>query len=505
MADVVYDALVVGAGVSGCAIARELSRLDGRFLVLEAQDDVCSGTSKANSAIVHAGFDAQTGTLMARLNVEGAALFPELSRELEFGYRQIGSLVVCTSEADMPALRALLERGQANGVHDLRIVGREELVRMEPNISDAAVAALWAPTAGICDPFELTDALAENAAANGVEFRFDAPVTGVRRAGGGGASDPWEVTTPVGTFFSRVVINAAGVHADELHNMVSVSKISITPRRGQYELLDTTAGGHVRHTVFMLPTKMGKGVLVTPTIHGNLLVGPTAEDIPDKAGTQTTPEGLAEVRRKSALTVRGIPFRETITSFSGLRAHQSGHEFIIGEVADAPGFVDCAGIESPGLSASPAIGRMVAGIANGILGLVPREGFVATRHGIPNLRNIDPEDWQRLIREDPAYGTIVCRCCRVSEAQIRDACRRVPGARSLDGVKHRTGACMGRCQAGFCTPRIMEIISQEVEGVDLMHVTKNGPGSRMVVGPDKQGLAAPASEKNGPRGGERNA
>ncbi len=505
MADTVYDALVVGAGVSGCSIARELSRLDGRFLVLEAEDDVCSGTSKANSAIVHAGFDAQTGTLMARLNVEGTSLFPELSRELGFGFRQIGSLVVCTNEADMPALEALLERGRANGVHDLRIVGREELVQMEPNISDAAVAALWAPTAGICDPFELTDALAENAATNGVEFRFDAPVTGVRRRKRDGEPALWEVTTPKGTFLSRVVVNAAGVHADELHNMVSASRISIMPRRGQYELLDTTAGDHVRHTVFMLPTKMGKGVLVTPTIHGNLLVGPTAEDIPDKSGTQTTPDGLAEVRRKSALTVRDIPFRETITSFSGLRAHQPGHEFIIGEVEDAPGFVDCAGIESPGLSASPAIGRMVAGIVNGILGLSPNEGFVPTRRGIPNLRDIDPEDWQKLIQEDPAYGTIVCRCCRVSEAQIRDACRRVPGARSLDGVKHRTGACMGRCQAGFCTPRIMEIISEEVTGIDLAHVTKSGPGSRMVVGPDKQGLATAPDEKDDSRGGERNA
>ena len=487
----VYDAVVIGAGMSGCSVARELSRYRGRFLVVEAEDDVCAGTSKANSAIVHAGFDAQTGSLMARLNVEGNKLFGELAHDLQFPFERIGSLVVCTDEGDMPALEALLQRGRDNGVPQLRIVGREELVGMEPNVSDRAVAALWAPTAGICDPFQLTCALAENAATNGVSFLFDAPVTDVSRDGSGDGADGgplWRVTTPRGTLLSRVVVNAAGVHADDIHNMVSDERIEIIPRRGEYELLDTTAGGHVRHTVFMLPTKMGKGVLVTPTVHGNLLVGPTAEDIDDKGDVGTTPEGLAEVVRKSALTVRDIPFRETITSFSGLRAHQPGHEFIIGEVAGAPGFVDCAGIESPGLTASPAIGRMVAGIVEGILGLMRNLDFVPTRRGIPNLMRVSEDEWNDLVREDPAYGTIVCRCCRVSEAQIRDACRRVPGARSLDGVKHRTGACMGRCQAGFCTPRIMEIIAEEVDGLDMMHVTKSGPGSELVVARDKEPL-----------------
>ena len=481
-----YDALVIGAGVSGCSIARELSRLDGRFLVLEAEDDVCSGTSKANSAIVHAGFDAKTGTLMAKLNVEGNALFPQLARELGFAFLPIGSLVVCTSHKDMPALEALLERGRANGVPELRIVGREELVRMEPNISDAAVAALWAPTAGICDPFALTAALAESAATNGVGFRFNARVTAVEPATLSGGAPGWKVKAGGATFFSRVVINAAGVYADQIHNMVSADTLTITPRRGEYELLDTTAGGHVRHTVFMLPTKMGKGVLVTPTVHGNLLVGPTADDIDDKRGTQTTPAGLQAVRRKSALTVKDIPFRETITSFSGLRAHQPGHEFIIGPVAGAPGFLDCTGIESPGLTASPAIGRMVAAQANDMLGLPRNQAFEPRRRPIPDLKRISQAEWERLIECDPAYGTIVCRCCRVSEAQIRDACRRVPGARSLDGVKHRTGACMGRCQAGFCTPRIMEILAEEVDGLSMEDVTKCGPGSRMVVGHDKQ-------------------
>lgn len=490
MGEPTWDVVVVGAGVCGCAIARELSRLQASVLVLEAREDVCCGTSKANSAIVHAGFDAPTGSLMARLNVEGASLFPQLSRDLDFAYERIGSLVVCTREEDLPALRALLERGRANGVPELSIVGRDELVRMEPNVSDAAVAALWAPTGGICDPFDLTCALAENAAANGVSFSLNERVTGLHRL----PDDTWEVSTTRGTRVARVVVNAAGVHADEVHGMASTQPMRIVPRRGQYELLDTTAGCHVRHTVFALPTKMGKGVLVTPTVHGNLLVGPTAEDIEDKDGTQTTAEGLARVREASRLTVRDIPFRETITSFSGLRAHRPEHEFAIGEVPDAPGFVDCAGIESPGLSASPAIGRMVAGIVRDILGLSEREGFVATRRGIPRLDRISLEDWDELVRKDPAYGRVVCRCCRVSEAQIRDACRRVPGARSIDGVKRRVGATMGRCQGGFCTPRIMQILCEEVPDLDLLGVCKSGPGSELAVARDKDGIGGEAHE-----------
>lgn len=490
MGEPTWDVVVVGAGVCGCAIARELSRLRASVLVVEAREDVCCGTSKANSAIVHAGFDAPTGSLMARLNVEGASLFPQLSRDLDFAYERIGSLVVCTREEDLPALRALLERGRANGVPELSIVGRDELVRMEPNVSDAAVAALWAPTGGICDPFDLTCALAENAAANGVSFSLNERVTGLH----GLPDDTWEVSTTRGTRVARVVVNAAGVHADEVHGMASTQPMRIVPRRGQYELLDTTAGCHVRHTVFALPTKMGKGVLVTPTVHGNLLVGPTAEDIEDKDGTQTTAEGLARVREASKLTVRDIPFRETITSFSGLRAHRPEHEFAIGEVPDAPGFVDCAGIESPGLSASPAIGRMVAGIVRDILGLSEREGFVATRRGFPRLDRISLEDWDELVRKDPAYGRVVCRCCRVSEAQIRDACRRVPGARSIDGVKRRVGATMGRCQGGFCTPRIMQILCEEVPDLDLLGVCKSGPGSELAVARDKDGIGGEAHE-----------
>ena len=479
-----YDVAVIGAGVSGCAIARELSRLDVRACVIEAEDDVCCGTSRANSAIVHAGFDAQPGTLMARLNVEGTSLMPGLCQELDVDFSAIGSLVVCTDEKTLPDLHALLKRGLANGVPDLRIIEREELLAMEPNASDAAVAALWAPTAGIVNPFQLTCALAESAAANGVEFRLGERVCGLSRGAGG---SPWQISTNKAQLTVHVVVNAAGVRADEVHAMASATSLAITPRRGQYYVLDTCAGTHVRHTVFALPTRLGKGVLVTPTTAGNLLVGPTAEDIGDKDGVDTTAAGLAEVREKAAITVRDVPFRECIRTFSGLRAHREEHDFLIGEASDAPGFVDCAAIESPGLSASPAIGRHVAGIVAGILGNPSlREGFIATRRGIPDVAHMPREEWAALVRERPDYGRVVCRCRTVTEGQIVDAIRAVPGARSVDGVKRRVETGMGRCQGGFCTPKIMELLAREVPGLEEGSVTKDGAGSPLALGRTKE-------------------
>ena len=474
-----YDVIIIGAGVSGCAIARELARYDCSVCVVEREEDVCCGTSKANSAIVHAGFDAQEGSLMAKLNVEGNALMWQLAKDLDFKVRKCGSLVVCTSEESRPGLDALLERGRANGVPDLRIVERDELRQMEPNISDSAIAALWAPTAGIVDAFGLNIALAENAAQNGVDFVFNTQVTNVVREG----DDTWLVQTTVGDIPSRTVVNAAGVYSGDIHNMVSDDELKIIPRKGEYLLLDTTAGKHVTHTIFMLPTAMGKGVLVSPTVNGNLLVGPTATDIDDPEATDTTAQGLAEVAQKCALTVANVPLREVITSFAGLRAHQGGHEFVIGEVAGAPGFVDCAAIESPGLTSCPAVGRMVAGIVRDILGLKekPQGEFVSKREGIPMLEGQPLEMWERLAREDSAYGNVICRCRWVSEAQIVAAIHRPLGARSLDGVKRRVTAGMGRCQGGFCSPKVMEILQREVEGLDAIHLTKSGPGSELIV------------------------
>lgn len=510
-----YDVAIIGAGASGCSIARELSRLDCSICMVEREEDVCCGTSKANSAIVHAGFDAKPGSLMARLNVEGNRLMRAWASELDFDLMPVGSLVVCTDEGATDGLEVLRRRGETNGVPDLRIIGRDELVSMEPNVSDAAVAALWAPTGCIVDPFGLTVALAENAAANGVEFRFNAAVTDIT-----GSGDHWLVTAGGQTIEARAVVNAAGVYADAIHALfiaaagatspaapvavgagltVPAEPLTIVPRKGEYYLLDTTAGRHVRHTVFTLPTAMGKGVLVSPTVHGNLIVGPTATDVEDKEATQTTAEGLAELAARCSIAVRDVPLREVITTFAGLRAHQAAHDFVIGELEAAAGLFDCAAIESPGLTSAPAIGVLVSGLVAGRLGLVSKsEGaFDPVRHGIPDLERLDLDEWDALCRRDPAYGSVVCRCRRVSEAQIVDVIHSVPPATSLDAIKRRTNAMMGRCQGGFCTPKVMEVLVREL-GVAPEEVTKCGPGSELVMGRIKDGTAMPPE---GLRGG----
>lgn len=477
-----YDVIIIGAGVSGAATARELSRYKVNACVIEKEEDVCCGTSKANSAIVHAGYDAATGSLMAKLNVRGNQMMEQLAKDLDFPFKKNGSLVVCLHEEDMPNLQALYDRGVANGVKDLRILNREELRAMEPNISDDAYAALYAPTAGIVCPFNLNIAMAENACVNGVEFKFDTEVTGLHPIEGG-----WAIETNQGTFETKYVVNAAGVYADKLHNMVSAKKIHITPRRGDYCLLDKTAGNLVSKTIFALPGKFGKGILVAPTVHGNLILGPTAIDIEDKEGTNTTREGLDQVIAKCGMNVKNIPMRSVITSFAGLRAHEDGHEFLIGELEDAPGFIDCAGIESPGLTSSPAIGEMVAEILREKLNLEKNEHFVATRKGVLDPDALSKEERIELIRKNPAYGNIICRCEMITEGEILDAIHRPLGAKSLDGVKRRTRAGMGRCQAGFCSPRTMEILARE-RHVSMFDITKSGGDSKIVVGTNKDSL-----------------
>ena len=474
------DVIIIGGGVAGCAAARELSRYKAEILVVDKEEDVCCGTSKANSAIVHAGFDAHAGSRMAALNVAGSRMMPTLAKELDFAYEQCGSLVVCLSEEDRPALEKLYENGITNGLEGLRIVEREELRAMEPHIADEAVAALWAPTGGIVCPFGLTYAFAENAAKNGVRFQFNTEVQKVEPIDGG-----WRLQTSRGPLEARCIVNAAGVHADELHNQVSDERMTIVPRRGDYFLLDHTAGDHVHHTIFQLPGKYGKGVLVTPTVHGNLLIGPTANDIDDKEDTATTAAELDEVRTKAGLAVKDLPLRQTITSFAGLRAHELRHEFFIEEAA--PGFVDCAGIESPGLSASPAIGREVASLVQRILNLPENPDFDPHRQGILDHKTLPFAERAALIQQNPAYGQIICRCETVTEGEIVDAIHRVPGARSLDGVKRRTRAGMGRCQAGFCSPRVLEILAREL-GLPQEEITKCGGTSRLIVGTNKDSL-----------------
>ncbi len=580
-----YDVAVIGGGVTGSAIARELSRYRVKACVIEREADLCEGTSKANSAIVHAGFDAKPGTYKAKMNVEGNRLMEELAKELDFPFQRNGSLVVCTKDQDETILKRLLEQGKKNGVPGLRIVDREELLSLEPNIADDVAKALYAPTGSIVCPFHLTYALAENASENGVDFFLDTEVkklektvdgfrmevaygskaaywegnqtdisagastagtegiaagdsTGNANAGtegisagdskgnanagtegiaaddstgnanartegiaagdlvGSATAAPEGITAtvsgrssrlPQGSGFleAKIIVNAAGVYADVLNNMVSDKTMEIIPRRGQYMLLDKTAGRHVRHTIFQLPSKMGKGILVTPTIHGNLLVGPTAEEIENKEGVNTTAEGLSSLARRSALSVKNIPYRQVITSFAGLRAHDTEGDFIIGEAEDAPGFFNAAGIESPGLSSAPAIGVYLAKMVAKKLGLSEKESFKSVRKGILNPTMLSFDERNALIKEKPAYGQIICRCESISEGEILDAIHRPLGARTLDGVKRRTRAGMGRCQAGFCSPRVMEILERELS-MNIFDIQKSGDDSRIVVGYNKK-------------------
>ena len=479
-----YDVLFIGGGVTGSAIARELSRYDLKTALFEKGEDVCSGTSKANSGIAHAGFDAVPGSWKAKMNIRGSQMMEELSRKLDFPYKRNGSLVLCFDEKDRPRLEKLLQQGKENGVEGLEILEKKELLALEPALSEEVVCALHAPTGGIVCPFKLTIALAENAAVNGVEFHLNEGVKRVQP----GTVEGYTVETGKGTYETRIVVNAAGLYGDEIHNQVSGEKLHITPRKGEYCLMDKKIGQLVSHTIFQMPTAMGKGVLVTPTVHGNLMVGPTATDISDKEGVDTTAEGLDEVLKKAALSVKSLPRGVTITSFAGLRAHEDHDDFILGEVKDAPGFFDAVGIESPGLTSAPAIGEWMAEKIVEKLRKTQKvdekKAFQETRKDIPNIASMDQAEAAALIAENPAYGTIICRCEKVTEGEIIDAIRRPLGACSLDGIKRRTRAGMGRCQAGFCSTKVMDILAREL-GIPLEEVTKAGGASRMLTGGER--------------------
>ena len=473
-----YDVIIIGAGVTGCAIAWQLSKYNLSTIVLEKCSDVCEGTSKANSGIVHAGFDAVPGTMKAKMNVRGNEMIRELADEIGFAFKQTGAMVLCFDESDRDKLNDLYERGQANGVTGLEILDGDSARKLEPSLSKEVKCALYANTSGIVCPFEMTIAFAEVALSNGVKFELNTEVIGIERAESG-----FIVDTSNKQFEGKIVINAAGVYADTIHNMVCDNKIKITPRRGEYFLLDKEAGNLVGRTIFQLPTKLGKGVLVTPTVHGNLLVGPSAESLNDKENTATTSEVLAGIKEKAGLSVEGIPFNKVITTFSGLRASGETHDFII-EESEVKGFIDVAGIESPGLTSAPAIGEYVADIVKAIweteistgnqegIKLVKKSDYIDKRSGILHFAELLRDEQNELIKTDSSYGNIVCRCESVTEGEIRNAIKRPLGARTLDGVKRRTRAGMGRCQAGFCTPKVMAILSEEL-GIPMEEIRKN--------------------------------
>lgn len=473
-----YDIVVIGAGVVGAMIARKLSSYQLSICILEKKHDVAMGASSANSAIVHAGFDAKEGSLKARLNVRGSEMMAEVCRELGVKYKNNGSLVIGFGDEDKVTLEALLERGIANGVRDLKLLEGEELHRLEPGLSENVTCALHAPTGSIVCPYELTVAAIGNAMDNGAELMLDCEVTDIQSIEGG-----YCISTTQGEIEARYVINAAGLYSDAIARMVGDESFSVHPRRGEYILMDKECGNLVSHTIFRTPSKMGKGILVSPTVDGNLLTGPTSQDIEDKADRSTTADGLSRIMREAGENVDGIFWGKTITSFCGLRAVGSTGDFIINMPKE--NFVNVAGIESPGLSASPAIAEYVSELLAGAgLTLEANPSYHPARAPMHGFREASIEEKNEIIKKDPAYGRIICRCETVTEGEILAAIRQNPKPRDLDGVKRRTRAQMGRCQGGFCSPYIVELLAREMN-VPYEAITKFGGDSVINVGKTK--------------------
>jgi len=486
----VFDVAIVGCGVVGAATAYELSRYDMSVVVLERENDIAMGATKANSAVIHAGYDPYPGTLMAKLNVEGIKLAGELCEKLDVPFRRCGSLVLAFSDEEVAELWRLLQKGTENGVPGLAVLTREEVLAMEPNISGGVVAALHAPTAMILDPWEYTLAFAETAVRNGVDLRLEHEVTAISEADGG-----YRLETTGGALIARAVINAAGVFAGEIHDMIADPAFVMKPAKGEYCLLDKSEGARVSRVVFQCPTEVGKGVLVTPTIHGNLSVGPGSVNPEGLDDVATTADGLDYVMDTARKSVPGLDARAVIRNFSGNRARTDRTDFIIEEAK--PRFIDLAGIKSPGLSAAPAIAKMVSEmLSDGGVGAAEKPGFIDTRRRT-RFRGLTHEERAALIEADPAYGRVVCRCETITEGEIRDALNAPIPPRSIDAVKRRCGAGMGRCQGGFCGPRVLEILAKRYE-CDPTEILQDGAGTYVLVSETKtessicQGIAGRA-------------
>jgi glycerol-3-phosphate dehydrogenase len=473
-----FDVVIVGAGITGGMIARELSKYQLKICILEKENDVAMGATKANSAIVHAGFDAKAGTLKAKLNVRGSEMMEQVAKELGVKYKKNGSLVVAFNEDDLETLKKLYEQGCNNGVKKLRLIDSEELHRLEPSLSANALGALVAPTGAIVCPYELNIASVGNAMDNGAELKRNFNVTAIEKTANG-----FVIRSEDDFVEAKFVVNAAGVYADEIAKLAGDNSFNIIPRRGEYILMDKECGNTVSHTIFRTPSKMGKGILVTPTVDGNLLLGPTAENIEDKDDTQTTAPGISSVLGNASEVLSKVPGGKNITSFCGLRAVGDTGDFIINSPFE--GFINAAGIESPGLSSSPAIAEYVVDLLekNG-LALEKAPSFDPYREAAHAFREMSMEEKNKVIAKDPRYGRIVCRCETISEGEIVDAIHKNPAALDIDGVKRRTRSGMGRCQGGFCSPYVVELISKELE-IPYEKVTKFGKGSYVNIGKTK--------------------
>ena len=474
-----YDICIIGAGVVGGMIARKLSSYNLKICILEKENDVAMGATKANSAIVHAGFDAEEGSLKAKLNIKGSEMMETVCKELGVKYKKNGSIVIGFNEEDKKVIEDLLARGTKNQVKGLEIIDKDRLKALEPNISGNVLCALYAPTGAIVCPYELALSAIGNAMDNGAELKLNFDVNDIINETGF-----YSVLSEKEIVQSKYVINCAGIYSDEISRLAGDDSFTVHPRRGEYILLDKECGNVVSHTIFRTPSKMGKGILISPTVDGNLLIGPTSVDIEDKDDKATTTEGFSKIIKEALENVEDMPFNKTITSFCGLRSTGSTGDFII--TSPEAGFINVAGIESPGLSASPAIAEYVVDMLKeqGVE-LEPKENFNPIRKPMHYFRNASIEEKNKIIAINPSFGRIVCRCETISEGEILEAIRTNPKPCDLDGVKRRTRAQMGRCQGGFCSPYIIELLSQELD-IPYEEVTKFGGNSQIIFGKTKE-------------------
>ncbi|HII4499470.1 TPA: NAD(P)/FAD-dependent oxidoreductase [Clostridium perfringens] len=466
------DIIVIGAGVVGCSIARELSKYNLDVLVVEKNSDVSEGISKGNSGIVHAGYNEKIGTLKAKLNIEGNKIFDDLSRDLQFPFKRNGAFILAFKDEEMKTLESLKENGEKLGVEGLEILTREEALNIEPNLNKEIVGVLNVKTSGIVSPYEMTIALAENAAENGVEFKLNSKVTNIEKI-----SEGYKVILNNKEIVNgKLIINASGLEGAFLNNLVSMSKREINPVKGEYCLFDKVAGAMINKTLFQVPNKLSKGVLVTPTAEGNLLVGPNAVE---GKTLETSREGIDEILDKSKKSIEELPVARILNTFSGIRPKTKEGDFIIEEVVDAKNFINVIGIDSPGLTAAPAIGVYVVNMIKERLDLVEKKNFKKTREKIVRFAELSLEEKNRLIKEKPAYGHMVCKCEFVTEGEIVEAIHRPIKALTVDAIKRRTRVSMGGCQGIGCTLPISKILSREL-GIDISDINKNSEGSPVI-------------------------
>ncbi len=474
-----FDVAVIGGGVIGGAVLRELTKYNLSVCLLEKENDVCMGASKANSGIVHAGYDAPDRSLKARFNAEGCRMMPAYAAELGVKYKNNGSLVVAFSEEEKRTLAELKARGERNGVEGLTLVDARRLKEMEPKLSPEAVGALYAPTAGIVCPYMLTIAQIGNAMDNGATLYCNFEVYRVEKE----RNFFRLYSSEGGVVESKLVVNCAGIGAERVAKLFGDGNIQIDGRKGEYLLLDKESGDFVAHTLFRAPTSRGKGVLVVPTVDGNLLLGPTAEE--GVCDRDTTAEGMEKIRRKAQTLCPSVPLHSVIASFAGVRAFSKERDFIVEPSKEVDGLIHCAGIESPGLTAAPAIGKFVVEeLVGGRLPLEKNERFCGERKPDDFFQNLSLEEQNELIQRIPAYGKILCRCEGITEGEIVRAIRTNPPARDMDGIKRRTRSGMGRCQGGFCQLQIAKVLAREL-GLPLREITKKGKGSYLVEGESK--------------------